>query len=165
MPKRRDKYPWCHFTIGTESAPGWLKKLSDEAGLPKEKLVFSYLLVAFPGGATGRKTPDLARIVSEDFPLPDHKTGRYACSAEGYTLIRYASDRFSFSSGDLVRLPAAAVPADTTIRTPEPRERRGAERSKTHFADLLEIRNPPPSKKSGTGRDIDEKSGAIIKSY
>jgi len=165
MPKRRDKYPWCHFTIGTESAPGWLKKLSDEAGLPKEKLVFSYLLVAFPNGASDRKTSDLARIVSEDFPLPGHRTGRYACSAEGYTLIRYASDRFSFSSGDLVRLPAVASPADRASRTPESPEKSGAGRSQTHFADLLETRNPPPSKKSGTGRDIDEKSGAIIKSY
>ena len=165
MPKRRDKYPWCHFTVGTESAPGWLKKLSDEAGLPKEKLVFSYLLVALPGGATDPKTPDLARIVSEAFPLPDRKTGRYACSAEGYTLIRYDSDRFSFSSGDLVRLPAAIPPSNPPPRTPEPREKRGARSSKTHFADLLETRNPPLAKRSGPDRDIDEKSGAVIKSY
>ncbi|HWP68236.1 MAG TPA: small ribosomal subunit Rsm22 family protein, partial [Rectinemataceae bacterium] len=71
MPKRRDKYPWCHFTIGTEAAPAWLKKLSDEAGLPKEKLVFSYLLVTLPGDAADRKASDLARIVSEGFTLPD----------------------------------------------------------------------------------------------
>ena len=84
MPKRREKYPWCHFTIGTDAAPAWLKALSDDAGLSKEKLVFSYLLSAIPEGTPlVRKQPmdrSLLRVVSEAFPLPGGKEGRYGPS-------------------------------------------------------------------------------------
>lgn len=176
MPKRRDKYPWCHFTIGTESAPGWLKTLSDEAGLSKEKLVFSYLLStaakAEPQtrgpsqkGSTnqGPASSPLLRIVSEEFPLPENKAGRYACSAEGYSLVRYSPARTAFSSGDLVRLPDAgheAEPASPSL----PDKGRSAD-SKPHFADILNRYQAPLQKARSASRDIDEKSGAIIISY
>lgn len=135
MPKRREKYPWCHFTIGTEGAPAWMKSLSDEAGLPKEKLVFSYLLSTIPGKAkpAAQASADsrLIRVVSEEFPLPGFKSGRYACSAEGYSLIRYSPAQTSLSSGDLLpQIPPKALSAG--------------------------VQN---------GRTFDEKSGAIIVSY
>jgi hypothetical protein len=101
MPKRRDKYPWCHFTIGAENAPTWLAKLSEEAKLPKDKLVYSYLL-------STRGSPALddtkVRIVSEKFALPGGASGRYACSAKGYTLVRYNPERAALTSGDLIDL-------------------------------------------------------------
>jgi len=111
MPKYREKYPWCHFTIGADMAPGWLKSLSAEAGLTKEKLVFSYLLSAIPdphaalakpkeGGAT-------LRVLSESFALPGGLSGRYSCSQKGYTLLRYSSTRASYTSGDLLPLSSA----------------------------------------------------------
>lgn len=113
MPKRRDKYPWCHFTTGAEQAPEWLEKLSEEAKLPKDKLVFSYLL-----SARGGLNPEEAmiRVVSEKFPLPGGAFGRYACSAKGYTLVRYNPERKPLASGDLIEVhshPAqsAGIPA------------------------------------------------------
>jgi len=167
MPKRRDKYPWCHFTIGTEIAPAWLKKLSDEAGLPKEKLVFSYLLITLAGSGLERKfpQPNLVRIVSESFSLPDYKTGRYACSAAGYSLIRYTSDRSDFSSGDLVRLPQGTIAAEIFPQSAILKEKAPATGQKTNFSDFLESRGTSLPRKPEPGSGIDEKSGAIIISY
>jgi hypothetical protein len=112
MPKRREKYPWCHFTIGADAAPAWLKALSDEAGLSKEKLVFSYLLSAIPEGTPLARKPQvdrsLLRVVSEAFPLPGDKEGRYGCSAEGYTLVSYTPSPSAFASGDLIRRPGGS---------------------------------------------------------
>jgi len=176
MPKRREKYPWCHFTIGTESAPAWMKALSDEAGLPKEKLVFSYLLSAFPAkakpAAPAGAGSQLIRVVSEEFPLPGYKAGRYACSGEGYCLIRYSPAQASFSSGDLLRLPQAIQdPSPLKASAAQPKERPSTTRS--HFADTLESRflaaskAPPQTPSAGVdaSRTFDEKSGAIIVSY
>jgi hypothetical protein len=133
MPKRRgDKYPWCHFSIGTDAAPAWLKALTDEAGLSKDKLVFSFLYSAIPdphelvSGAL--RQPDSLRVISEEFPLPNRMAGRYSCSAEGYSLVRYNPVSTKLRSGDLVRLPAS----------------HGAVRQ------------------ARKDREIDEKSGAII---
>jgi hypothetical protein len=113
MPKRREKYPWCHFTIGTEAAPAWLKTLSDEAGLSKDKLVFSYLLSAIPAdlpqsGNQKAQAGDLSflRVISEEFPLPGKLLGRYACSPAGYSLLRYSPVGRKPASGDLLRAPA-----------------------------------------------------------
>lgn len=111
MPKHREKYPWCHFTIGADMAPGWLKALSAEAGLSKEKLVFSFLLSAIPDPqvATAKLKDGKAnlRVLSESFALPNGLSGRYCCSPKGYTLLRYSSLRVFFSSGDLLPLPQA----------------------------------------------------------
>jgi hypothetical protein len=106
MPKRRDKYPWCHFTIPAVAAPHWLRALSEDAGLPKEKLVFSFLLAALnpPGQKpkeTSSETPN-ARIISEAFYLPGGAAGRYACSYKGYSLVRYDSKAKTLESGDLI---------------------------------------------------------------
>ena len=113
MPRRREKYPWCHFTIGTEAAPPWLKNLSDEAGLSKDKLVFSYLLSSVPANLPqpGSQKPQATgqaslRVVSEEFPLPGRLLGRYACSSEGYSLLRYTPSARKPASGDLLRAPA-----------------------------------------------------------
>ncbi|MCX7027669.1 MAG: hypothetical protein NT061_09340 [Spirochaetes bacterium] len=112
MPKRREKYPWCHFTIGTGATPPWLKALSDEAGLSKEKLVFSYLLSTVPAElpqpGNQKSKPggqSFTRVVSEEFPLPGRLLGRYACSAEGYSLVQYPPSGRKPSSGDLLRTP------------------------------------------------------------
>lgn len=115
MPKRRDKYPWCHFTVGTSSAPAWLQALSDEAGLSKDKLVFSYLLATVPAdlpGPPGQRRQAGAesgvRVVSEEFALPGNAMGRYACSSEGYTLLRYGPGGVRPESGDLLALKVPA---------------------------------------------------------
>jgi hypothetical protein len=120
MPKWRPKYPWCHFTLSTESAPPWLDDLSRSAGLPKEKLVLSYLLATkvsakapagektltlepAPTDAKARTTPRVcqlkARVVSNPFPLPGMKMGCYACSSLGFTLLEWDEGACHIASG------------------------------------------------------------------
>lgn len=197
MPKRREKYPWCHFTIGTGAAPTWLKALSDDAGLSKEKLVFSYLLSAIPEGTPlARKPPvdrSLLRVVSESFPLPGGKEGRYGCSADGYNLVSYVPASSSFASGDLIRRPGASAPSPTLPTSPGARpsfarqsdrhtEKRGDKRDRDfterrdpfdrHTPGQREGRKPIPRQRDAQrqtppdkGKDLDEKSGGIIVSY
>jgi hypothetical protein len=205
MPKRRDKYPWCHFTIGTEAAPNWLKTLSDEAGLPKEKLVFSYLLSSMreegPFAKAAAPEKGLVRIVSEEFALPEGKAGRYACSADGYSLVRYSPVETTLSSGDLIRAPQSAQKESVARKPPENSDRghdharassydgksrdmrtrdaksrnqpprgKGEGRrpqcpDRTHFAESLDQSQPGTQIPSGTGQNLDEKSGAKIISY
>ena len=170
MPKRREKYPWCHFTMSAKSAPGWMKTLSDEAGLPKEKLVFSYLLSSTSSEVVSAAASilPLIRIISEEFPLPDYKAGRYSCSAEGYCLVRYSPLRSSFSSGDLLRLPET-VRCDSPAKESTAQGKESPSNPRSHFADRLEGRfSAAPKalvKNANKGMDIDEKSGAIIVSY
>ena len=197
MPKRREKYPWCHFTIGTDAAPAWLKALSDDAGLSKEKLVFSYLLSAIPEGTPlVRKQPmdrSLLRVVSEAFPLPGGKEGRYGCSAEGYSLVSYTPSSAAFASGDLIRRPTGVSAGPIVPRSAMPvskpfqeRQRGGRDRDRGYGRDAdrdregfgnrasspREGRKPSPrhheEKRQAPpdkGKDLDEKSGGIIVSY
>ncbi|MCE1197295.1 small ribosomal subunit Rsm22 family protein, partial [bacterium] len=197
MPKRREKYPWCHFTIGAEAAPAWLKALSDEAGLSKEKLVFSYLLSAIPEGTPLARKPQtdrsLLRVVSEAFPLPGGKEGRYGCSAEGYSLVSYTPSSAAFASGDLIRRPGGAGAAPSLPRSAAPiakpfqeKQRGGRDRDRGYGREGDREREGFDRRASGQrdgrkpasrhheekrqpspdkGKDLDEKSGGIIVSY
>ncbi len=128
MPAPRMKYPWCHFSIPAGFAPPWLSALSKEAGLSKERLSFSFLFLQKqearqnPGdrklqsqkheasprqtAVASEKSPDGldCRIVSESFALPDHRSGKYACSPLGYTLISTDRGKTLPDSGSLLRL-------------------------------------------------------------
>ena len=128
MPKKRDKFPWCHFGVDTERAPAWLQAVSAEAGLPKEKAVLSYLWAA--RGAAARPfggVPELARpsekerrakaakgtlvrVVSEPFGLPDGSAGQYACSSLGYTLVKRRRGDAPFEPGALLEVSASPLP-------------------------------------------------------
>ncbi len=128
MPKKRDKYPWCHFGIGTEKAPSWLSALSEEAGLPKDRAVLSYLWVvrkprtrlSAPLGDTAVHTEKerraragtgiLVRVVSDPFALGDGACGQYACSNLGYTLLRGMRGSRSFEPGTLLELQTRVQP-------------------------------------------------------
>jgi hypothetical protein len=128
MPKKRDKYPWCHFGIDALKAPAWLEALSEEAGLPKERAVLSYLwaargaMVRPPVGmpeSSGRGSERerrakagrgiLVRVVSDPFPLPDGSSGQYACSSIGYTMLRRPRGEEAFGSGDLLEVTTASM--------------------------------------------------------
>ena len=81
------KKRWCHFAFVTVDAPKELHRLSTAAGIPKDRLVFSFLL-------TGEVTKNLlnmekekTRIISDAFPLPDNFFGRYGCCAKGLVLV------------------------------------------------------------------------------
>ena len=128
MPKKRDKYPWCHFGIDALKAPAWLEALSEEAGLPKERAVLSYLwaargtLARAPVGMpeqAGRNTDRerrakagrgiLVRVVSDPFALPDGSTGQYACSSLGYSMLKRSRGEEAFGSGDLLEVTSSGV--------------------------------------------------------
>ena len=127
MPKKRDKFPWCHFGIDALRAPAWLEALSEEAGLPKERAVLSYLWAARgtvvrnpvgipdPVASTERERRSragrgiLVRVVSEPFPLPDGSSGQYACSSLGYTLLKRQRGEEGFGSGDLLEVTSSPL--------------------------------------------------------
>jgi hypothetical protein len=143
MPAPRTKYPWCHFSISAGFAPRWLSALSEEAGLSKERLSFSFLFLQKqesmqnPGdrrpkpqkheapprqtAVASEKSPDGldCRIVSESFALPNNRSGKYACSPLGYTLISTDRDNTLPDSGSLLRL-IPHPPRRSTLRGARP---------------------------------------------
>jgi len=77
---------WCHFAFETDDAPQALHRLSHAAGLPKERAVLSFLFANRAGQAqlaSAKKT----RIISDAFPLPNNRFGRYCCSDKGLSLL------------------------------------------------------------------------------
>jgi len=94
------KKRWCHFAYETVDAPKELRRLSAAAKLPKERLVFSFLLTGKPTAKTGE-----ARIISDAFPLPYNRFGRYACCERGLVLVTGEKERIEDAvSGSIVRL-------------------------------------------------------------
>jgi len=87
---------WCHFNFDAAAAPGWLKKLSDEAKLAKDNVSLSFLQVSAKGRKpAGSQGKSLVRAVSGPFELPPsgdmadgtRRYGQYACSERGLTLL------------------------------------------------------------------------------
>jgi len=100
------KKRWCHFAFETTDAPKDLHRLSSAAGIPKERLVLSFLLTgavspkAAPSAKTGQQR---VRIISDAFPLPDNRFGRYGCSAQGLVLLAGEKSRIEkIVSGSLI---------------------------------------------------------------
>lgn len=86
---------WCNFAFDTESAPSHLLKLSEKAGLPKERASLSFVISkksaeeSKTSTASKSKTAEktFIRIASDFIRLPDlHKSGYYACSEFGMLL-------------------------------------------------------------------------------
>ena len=119
---------WCHFILDTETAPFALKKLSEKAGLAKERAAISFIFTrpealsrnpkaghAEKRGADGKtaaadKIPYRIRICSDPIALPEHKTGRYACAPWGLTLVIEKNVREKpLASGDLAEAPLKAA--------------------------------------------------------
>jgi hypothetical protein len=126
---------WCHFAFDTGVVPETLRRLSEAAGLPKERAALSFLLAgpaalggtgpgpdragsAAPGPAVSAPKDALTvRIISDAFPLgaPGERSyGRYGCSGRGLVLVtgkkRAVEEQ---GSGAVVRL---------TPKTPEQRD-------------------------------------------
>jgi hypothetical protein len=93
------KKRWCHFAFATDDAPSALHKLSSAARLPKERAVLSFLFAghantsrkkvkdAAANAAESAETPSIVRVISDAFPLPPSRFGRYCCSARGLVLL------------------------------------------------------------------------------
>jgi hypothetical protein len=94
---------WCHFAFETNDAPKELLRLSAAARIPKDRLVLSYLLA---GPVTGHYTvhaSNVARVISDAFPLPNNRFGRYCCSEKGLVLLTGEKSGIEkISSGSLV---------------------------------------------------------------
>jgi ribosomal protein RSM22 (predicted rRNA methylase) len=80
------KKRWCHFAFDTDDAPAALHRLSHAARLPKERAVLSFLFTA-PADAPAADTTANLRVISDAFPLPPTRFGRYCCSREGLILL------------------------------------------------------------------------------
>lgn len=188
MPKWRTKYPWCHFTLDTKGAPPWLEDLSRAAGLPKEKLVLSYLLAGrqlseqdgSPGEHLRRGTaktsdrPEASmklRVISGSFPLPGGKLGCYACSPLGFTLLTWPEQAYGAVPSRAGKEPEAqqrarnrgaevkAAPGGSKGSAAENRPARNDSATvEPASGDLLTV-NPGPA---GTGQRRDEKTGAVV---
>jgi hypothetical protein len=99
------KKRWCHFAFAATDAPKELCRLSAAAGIPKERLVFSYLLAGAQKQtqAATANTAGKVRVISDTFPLPDKKFGRYGCCSAGLVLLTGDKTRIEkIASGDLV---------------------------------------------------------------
>ncbi|MDR2730735.1 MAG: small ribosomal subunit Rsm22 family protein [Treponema sp.] len=100
------KKRWCHFAYETIDAPKELRRLSADAKLPKERLVFSFLLTGQPSAQLTAKTTE-ARVISDAFPLPYNRYGRYACCERGLILIQGEKERIENAvSGSTVQISA-----------------------------------------------------------
>jgi len=169
MPSLRTKYPWCHFSVNAAFAPKWLARLSEEAGLAKEKLSFSFIFVERNQRAAPTAGEHLEpnrrdrneraaagaeskyRIVSDIISLPGDRQGRYACGLGGYTLIATSSRESLPESGALV-----------SLHTPEPQEAPQENRPTGRCGPQSESTKPRPATEVP---EYDQKSGAILISY
>ncbi len=100
---------WCHFNFESQSAPAWLRRLSELARLTKENVSLSFL--HFSRKARKLEAPEgkgLVRAVSGPFELPGpegkRRFGQYACSERGLTLL-------SLPRKHLVPLPGTLLEA------------------------------------------------------
>lgn len=113
-------HKWCNFAFSTEDAPARLQKLSDSAKLPKERATLSYVC-AVPEEETNlteNKDSLQIRIVSDSFRLPGGRTGFYACSQFGLTLLSMQeNEKSTLNSGNLLEVKIK-TPVDS-LRTDE----------------------------------------------
>jgi hypothetical protein len=118
--KTNTKNRWCHFAYAATDAPKELCRLSAAAGRPKERLVLSYLLAgaqkqakAAHASQAAQPAAEKVRVISDAFPLPGNKSGRYGCCSDGLVLITgNKSSMEKITSGELVT--KNTVTADST---------------------------------------------------
>lgn len=82
---------WCNFAFETDDAPASLLKFSQNAKLPKERAVLSYVLSrrehSVAKTAQDREETLALRVASDFIRLPElHKSGYYCCSDIGLVL-------------------------------------------------------------------------------
>ena len=80
----RQKSRWCHFAFETGDAPPALLRLSQAAGIPKERAVLSFIFTK--AGDPVHEGVNL-RIISDAFKLPRGRFGRYCCCRHGLALL------------------------------------------------------------------------------
>lgn len=125
---------WCHFLLDVQCAPRWLKDISAAAGLAKQGLSLSPLLLGpKTGQAPAENGEGLAtRIISAPITVPSlRQKARYGCCRLGKCLVANAEN---LPSGSLVtgfrgekRDAKSGIPIVTSLATrnvPEQTSRR-----------------------------------------
>ena len=94
---------WCNFAFNTEDAPAKLLKLSERAKLPKERATLSFIAVSSEKSVAD-KTDLSCRVASDPIKLPNYRTGFYACSKLGLTLLTVPQldEKKQLHSGELL---------------------------------------------------------------
>ena len=90
---------WCHVNAPAEHAPEELRAISARAGLDKDSISISFVLLRklkegeeLPQAPARRRAAVPARIVSDAFVVPDYPgRARYACTPLGLALIPASS--------------------------------------------------------------------------
>ena len=90
---------WCHVNAPAEHAPRILRELSVRAGLDKDSVSLSFVLLRkleedeeIPASPVRRRGKVAARIVSDAFTVPGYPgRARYACTPLGLALIPTSS--------------------------------------------------------------------------
>lgn len=77
---------WCHFVLDTTNAPKKLHKISDAAGLPKDRAALSFVFASNFTKAEPSKEIKF-RVASDPIRIPSKGEGRYACSEIGLSLL------------------------------------------------------------------------------
>ncbi len=108
---------WCNFAFSTDSAPKTLLRLSEKAGIPKERASLSFIFVSRDSKQKKEEAPKtqnpenekiFIRIASDFIKLPEiHRSGYYACSKYGM-LLAVDENHIQPKNGELLQ-----------IRTPE----------------------------------------------
>ena len=147
----RSKAPWCHFVLDRSAAPARLSTFSETTGLPKDRLIASWLY-AEPVPLARQENPAPAiRIISDPFRLGDSGHGRYACCRTGYTLAK----------GDLALLPSgfmAILDAPLPGAKSEKDTKSGAVIIQASFAPGATPTLPPPETPSHSTRAKSDRS-------
>lgn len=95
---------WCNFSFLTEDAPKKLLKLSEAAGLPKERAVISFILTTNNKNNLNTNNSELyVDVVSDPIWLSNHKAGFYSCTEYGLSLL-VNNGGVHLKSGDKIRL-------------------------------------------------------------
>lgn len=108
---------WCNFAFSTDSAPKNLLRLSEKAGIPKERASLSFVLLSrdFQQDLRHSEQSDeskkdynsgktFIRITSDFIKLPEiHKSGYYACSKFGL-LLAVDENHVQPKNGELLQI-------------------------------------------------------------
>ncbi|MBQ7538163.1 MAG: hypothetical protein IJT42_04280, partial [Treponema sp.] len=106
---------WCNFAFDTDTAPKNLLRLSEKAGLPKERAGLSFVLAQKncqkeesyeKKQKASLPSPEktFIRIASDFIRLPDlHKSGYYACSEYGL-LLAIDESHIQPKNGELIAI-------------------------------------------------------------
>ncbi len=97
------QHKWCNFAFNTADAPTKLLKLSERAKLPKERATLCFISITATQADSTLPTaaPLPCRVTSDEFTLPGHNFGHYACSSLGLTLLTTKTPG-ELNSGDLI---------------------------------------------------------------